>query len=115
MVLHFNQFAGGKWLRIEVNIEAILEKFDAARKKTKRKNLFFLHEEWFDQLFDISRCKCAFPPIPSFYNRRVSCPCPWINRMPREDLDFSRDQRSKKRMLISLSLDGKFNSETSSN
>ena len=53
--------------------------------------------------------------IPSFYNGKVFCPCTWIYGIPRKELKFLLDQWHERRMLMSSSLDEKFNSKASSN
>ena len=39
------------------NIKNVIEKFLTARKRAKKFKCF-INEDWFDKLFDLSRCRC---------------------------------------------------------
>jgi len=48
---------------------------------SKKKELM-VSDEWWDLVFDISKCKCPIAPNPPIHNGKMSCSCSWEDRIP---------------------------------
>ena len=94
-------------VRILTQCKDIIDKDKKARKAKKRskeKEQLICDEDW-GSLFDVSGCKCPMPAIPHVRNGKLSCSCSWENRIPLEEIEFLKDQRTPRKMYMSSSLD----------
>jgi len=94
--------------RVETKIKVLIEKWNLCKKKARKSKYSNLHEEWMDQLFDISKCKCSIDLDSRVVKGKVLCSCPFENRIPAVELQFLLDQRRERKMIISWIKDKKF-------
>ena len=61
--------------RIAHKLKNLISQFEAARKRAKRKKLNEVNEEWLQNLFDISKCKCMIDEHLKVCNKKLLCSC----------------------------------------
>ena len=79
----------------------LISKFEAARKRAKRRKSSEVSEEWLQNLFDISKCKCPIEESPKIRSNKLLCSCDFKDRIPEKEITFIKDQRSERKMVIS--------------
>ena len=88
-------------VRIVTQCKDIIDKDEKARRKAKKrseeKEQLVCDDGW-GSLFDISKCKCPIPAIPLVHNCKFSCSCSWENRIPLEEIEFLKDQKTHRKM-----------------
>ena len=89
-------------------LKNVIEKFLIARKRAKKFKCS-INEDWFDKLFDLSRCRCAIFETVRTYRGKLLCTCNFDERIPEKEIDFLKDQRSPRKMILSESKDMVFN------
>ena len=93
--------------RIETKLFDIVNKLRAAKKRAIKSQSQSLTETWLFELFDISACKCknSANPDMQFWNGKFACSCPFEHRIPAEEIDFLRDQRESRNMILTSKVD----------
>ena len=89
-------------------LKNVIEKFITARKRAKKFKCS-INEDWFDKLFDLSRCWCEILETVGTYRAKLLCTCKFGDRIPQKEIKFLKDQRSCKKMILSESKDMVFN------
>ena len=87
--------------RVSGQCKNLVTKFQAARKRAKRRKLNEVSEEWLQNLFDISKCKCPIEESSKLRNKKLLCSCDFKDRIPEKEVAFIKDQRSERKMIIS--------------
>ena len=92
--------------RVETKLKELIKKYTLALKRVKKiKQKDLSGEKWLFELFDLSRCKCNISNHPKVRQTKMLCPCPFEKRVPEKEASFLKDQRGKRRMMISASKD----------
>ena len=97
---------------VQNKLKRVVERFDAARKRSKRLNSLTVDGYWLDTLFDVSRYRCDISETCQVYKDKCLCSCKFENRIPAAELKFLLDQRSSRRMILTSSKDKSFNKRT---
>ena len=85
-------------------INNVIEKFRTARKRAKKFKCS-INEDWFVKLFDLSRCQCEILETVDTYRGKLLRTCKFDHRIPRKEIEFLKDQRSSKKIILSESKD----------
>ena len=93
--------------RIETKLFDIVNKLRAAKKRAIESQSQSLTETWLFELFDISACKCKNSANPNmqFWNGKFACSCPFEHWIPAEKIDFLKDQRESRNMILTSKVD----------
>ena len=93
--------------RIETKLFDIVNKLRAVKKRAIKSQSQSLTETWLFELFDISACKCKNSASSNmqFWNGKFACSCPFEHRIPAEEIDFLRDQRESRNMMLTSKVD----------
>ena len=67
---------------IHTKLEQTVEKFSQARKGAKKLNHCSINENWFDRLYDISKCRHAISSLFKVYKGKLLCKCDLKYRIP---------------------------------
>lgn len=86
--------------RIEAKLKELIEKYNAARKKEMKRGGSEVNEEWLQNLFDISACKCSIPENPVVRYKKLLCSCELENRIPEKEIAFLKDHRKGRKRYI---------------
>ena len=62
-------------------LENVNENFLTARKQAKKFKCS-INEDWFDKLFDLSRCRCEILETVGTYRGKLLCTCKFDERRP---------------------------------
>ena len=62
-------------------LKNVIEKFLTARKQAKKFKCS-INEDWFDKLFNLSRCRCEILEIVGTYQGKLLCTCKFDDRIP---------------------------------
>ena len=89
--------------RIQTKLKDLVAKFE--RAKISKSYVNGVSEDWLDKIFDICKCKCEIPENPKIFNGKVSCSCSWEHRIPKEELLFLKDQRTRRKMILTSQKD----------
>ena len=95
-------------IRILTKCKELIDKHEKAERKAKKMSKqkeLLVSDEWWDLVFDISKCKCPIAPNPPIHNGKMFCSCCWEDRIPQEEIEFLKDQRTHRKMYMSSSLD----------
>ena len=85
-------------------LKNVIEKFLTARKRAKKFECS-INKDWFNKLFDLSRCRCAIFETVGTYLGKLLCTCKFDERIPEKEIDFLKDQRSSRKMILYESKD----------
>ena len=89
-------------------LKNVIEKFLTARKRAKKFECS-VDEDWFDKLFDLSRCRCENLETVDTYRGKLLCTCKFDDRILEKKKDFLKDKRSSREMTLSESKGMVFN------
>ena len=89
-------------------LKNVIEEFLIARKRAKKFKCS-INEDWFNKLFDLSRCRCEILETVGTYRGRLLCICKFDDRIPEKEIEFLKDQRSSRKMILSESKNMVFN------
>ena len=95
-------------IRILTKCKETIDKYEKAKRKAKnmsKKKELLVSDEWWDWVFDVSKCKCPIAPNLPIHNGKMSCSYSWEDRIPQEKIEFLIDKRTHRKMYMSLSLD----------
>ena len=95
-------------IRVLTKCKELIDKHEKAERKAKKmskKKELLVSDEWWDLVFDISKCKCPIAPNPPIHNGKMFCSCCWEDRISQEEIEFLKDQRTHRKMYMSSSLD----------
>ena len=65
---------------VYTELKQVIDKFAAARKCAKKSNRSSVSEVGFDQLFDLSKCRCEILDTCNIKNGKVMCKCDFDHR-----------------------------------
>ena len=74
-------------------LKNVFEKFLTARKRAKKFKCS-INKDWFDKLFDLSRCRYEILETVSTYRGKLLCTCKFDDRIPEKEIEFLKDQWS---------------------
>ena len=66
-----------------------IENFLTARKRAKKFQCS-INEDWFDKLFDLSRCQCETLEIVGTNRGKLLCTCKFDDRIPEKEIVSER-------------------------
>ena len=89
-------------------LKNVIEKFLTARKRAKKFKCSIV-ENFFDKLFDLSRCRCENLETVDTYRGKLLCTCKFDDRILEKEIDFLKDKRSSREMTLYESKDMVFN------
>ena len=72
-------------------LKNVIEKFLTARKQAKKFKCS-INEDWFDKLFNLSRCRCEILETVGTYQGKLLCTCKFNDRIPEKEIEFLKDQ-----------------------
>ena len=81
-------------------LKNLISQFEAARKRAKRRKLNEVNEEWLQNLFDISKCKCMIDEHPKVRNKKLLCSCDFPYRIPEKEIAIIIHQRNARKLII---------------
>ena len=87
--------------RVEAKLKELIDRYTAARKKALKRGDEKIDEVWLKNLFDLCRCKCSIPDVPTTHRKKFACSCACDNQIPEKELNIIEDQRSVRKMIIS--------------
>ncbi|CAK8680277.1 unnamed protein product [Clavelina lepadiformis] len=89
-------------IRIETKLKELIKKFNLTRKRAKKiKKCNIFNENRLTNLFNICKCKCSMEENPSLKNKKLACSCDFEDRIPSKEIDFLKDQRTTRKMIMS--------------
>ena len=86
----------------------VTEKFVTARKRAKKFKCS-INEDWFSNLFDLSRFRCEILETIGTYRGNYYANVNLMTEYQKKKLEFLKDQRSSRKMILSESKDMVFN------
>ena len=84
--------------RIQTKLKDFVAKFERAKISKSCAN--GVVEDWSDRTFDICKCKCEIPENPKIFDGKVSCSCSWEHRIPKEEILFLNDHKTRRKMIL---------------